>query len=67
MTNRPIDRLREEKLHAPEEMDASVVPPRFDEARDHIRVAIGRIERGRHFDRNAPRRLDERDVPALDP
>jgi len=39
MTNPAIDRSREEMLHAPEEMDASVVPPRFDEARDHIRAA----------------------------
>ena len=45
MTNRPLDRFREEMLHAPEEIDASVVPPRFDEARDHIRAAIERIER----------------------
>jgi hypothetical protein len=45
MTNRPIDRLREEILHAPDEMDASVEPPRFDEARNHIRLAIERIER----------------------
>jgi hypothetical protein len=45
MTNPAIDRLREEMLHAPAEMDASVVPPRFDEARDHIRAAIERVER----------------------
>jgi len=36
MTNPAIDRLREEMLHAPEEMDASVVP-RFDEARSRPR------------------------------
>jgi len=45
MTNRPVDRLREELLHPPDEMDASVEPSRFDEARNHIRVAIERIER----------------------
>ena len=45
MTNPAIDRLREEMLHAPEEMDASVVPPRFKEARDHIRAAIECVER----------------------
>ena len=45
MTNRMIGRSREELLHTPEEMDASVVPPRFDEARDHIGLAIERIER----------------------
>ncbi len=45
MTNRPIDLLPEKMLHALEEMDASVVPPRFDEARGHIGLAIERIER----------------------
>jgi hypothetical protein len=45
MTNRPIDRLREELLHPPEEMDPPGVPPGFDEARNHIRLAVERIER----------------------
>jgi hypothetical protein len=45
MTNRPIDRLREEILRAPDEMDAPGVPPRFDEAREHLRLAVERIER----------------------
>jgi hypothetical protein len=40
-----IDRLSEEMLHAPDEMDASVAPPRFDEARDHIRLAVQGLER----------------------
>jgi hypothetical protein len=45
MTNRPVDRLREELLHPPDEMDPPGVPPRFDEARDHLRLAVERIER----------------------
>jgi hypothetical protein len=45
MTNRPIDRLREELLHPPDEMDPPGVPPRFDEARDYLRLAVERIER----------------------
>ena len=45
MTNRPIDRLRNEMLPAHDDMDAAVAPPRFDEARNHMRVAIERIER----------------------
>jgi len=45
MTNRLIDRSSEEMPHAPDEMDASVAPLRFDEARDHIRLAVERIER----------------------
>jgi hypothetical protein len=45
MTNRPIDRLRKEILRAPDEMDATVEPPRFDEACNHIGSAIERIER----------------------
>lgn len=44
MTNRLIDRLSEEMLHAPDEMDASVAPPRFDEARDRIRLTVERLE-----------------------
>jgi len=45
MTNRPIDRVRAEILRTPDEMDATVEPPRFDEARDHLRLAVERIER----------------------
>ena len=45
MTNRPIDGLREDILRAPDETDPPGVPPRFDEARDHLRLAVERIER----------------------
>jgi hypothetical protein len=37
--------LREDLLHLPDEMDPPGVPPRFDEARDHLRLAVERIER----------------------
>lgn len=45
MKSRLISRSREERVYTSEETDASAVPPRFDEARDHIGLAIERIER----------------------
>jgi hypothetical protein len=45
MTDRPIDCLREALPHPPGETAPPGVPPRFDEARDHLRLAIECIER----------------------